>query len=134
MENLGALGIVAIWSTSEPCLGIVAACLPTMRPLFSKAILELNSLRSGKSSSWRSKKFLGGSTTSQSGRSKSRPRDDNDCQPLRDIQSNSKTETCISSDPTTKYFSRPLGKGLPPNAIEVQTCTRWSGGDTVYPR
>ena len=27
------LGYISIWSTAEPCLGIVAACLPTMRPL-----------------------------------------------------------------------------------------------------
>ncbi len=25
---------MAIWSAAEPCLGIVAACLPTLRPLF----------------------------------------------------------------------------------------------------
>ena len=25
---------MAIWSSAEPCLGIVAACLPTLRPLF----------------------------------------------------------------------------------------------------
>ena len=25
---------MAIWSCAEPCLGIVAACLPTLRPLF----------------------------------------------------------------------------------------------------
>lgn len=25
---------MAIWSAAEPCLGIVSACLPTLRPLF----------------------------------------------------------------------------------------------------
>ena len=34
LKKLGTLSYVAIWSTAEPCLGIVSACLPTLRPLF----------------------------------------------------------------------------------------------------
>lgn len=30
----GATSYVTIWSTAECCLGIVAACLPTLRPVF----------------------------------------------------------------------------------------------------
>lgn len=32
-SRIDSLGIVAIWSTVEPCLGIVATCLPTLRPI-----------------------------------------------------------------------------------------------------
>ena len=35
---LGLLGPPAIWSTAEPCLGIVSACFPTMRPLVHKIL------------------------------------------------------------------------------------------------
>ncbi|ESZ98065.1 hypothetical protein SBOR_1596 [Sclerotinia borealis F-4128] len=31
-----SLGIVAIWSTAEPCLGIVSTCLPTYKPIIIK--------------------------------------------------------------------------------------------------
>ncbi|KAF7879368.1 hypothetical protein EAF04_000564 [Stromatinia cepivora] len=30
------LGIVAIWSTAEPCLGIVSTCLPSYKPIISR--------------------------------------------------------------------------------------------------
>jgi hypothetical protein len=42
---LGALGKVSIWSTAEPCLGIVAACLPTLGPLFSRVKTVVSSSR-----------------------------------------------------------------------------------------
>ncbi|RAK95953.1 uncharacterized protein BO80DRAFT_417794 [Aspergillus ibericus CBS 121593] len=42
-----ALANVAIWSTAEPCLGITAACLPTLRPLFAVVYGSLTT--SGKS-------------------------------------------------------------------------------------
>ncbi|MCJ1331320.1 hypothetical protein MMC10_008009 [Thelotrema lepadinum] len=34
---------IAIWSTAEPCLGILAACLPTLRPLFARFITKVSS-------------------------------------------------------------------------------------------
>ncbi|KAL9110081.1 MAG: hypothetical protein Q9187_008094, partial [Circinaria calcarea] len=36
----GSLSIVGILSTAEACLGIVAACLPTLRPLFIKMLAQ----------------------------------------------------------------------------------------------
>ncbi|QSZ30912.1 hypothetical protein DSL72_000470 [Monilinia vaccinii-corymbosi] len=35
-DSTSTLGILAIWSTAEPCLGIVSTCLPTYKPLFIK--------------------------------------------------------------------------------------------------
>ncbi|KAJ5735704.1 uncharacterized protein N7483_000829, partial [Penicillium malachiteum] len=38
VDETWALSNVAIWSTAEPCLGITAACMPVLRPLFTSAI------------------------------------------------------------------------------------------------
>lgn len=34
----GSLGIVSVWSTAEPNLGIVSACMPTMKPLLRRIV------------------------------------------------------------------------------------------------
>lgn len=47
MDVTYALGIVSIWSTAEPCLGIVAACLPTLRPLVKRFIKTLPTTHRG---------------------------------------------------------------------------------------
>ncbi|KAL8766381.1 MAG: hypothetical protein Q9209_006815 [Squamulea sp. 1 TL-2023] len=38
MDATWSLGIVSVWSTAEPNLGIVSACLPTMKPLLRRVI------------------------------------------------------------------------------------------------
>jgi hypothetical protein len=35
--KIGDLTLPTIWSAAEACLGIVAACLPTLRPLFPQS-------------------------------------------------------------------------------------------------
>ena len=110
----GATGIVAVWSTAEPCLGIVAACLPTLRPLFSRFIptTSSSSARGGYSSN----ESGGSSSTGQSQRmKKGQPR------PAKDSYTDSRTETYIMSDPEVDKMSGDRSKSLPHNAIEVST-------------
>lgn len=51
--------MVAVCSTVEPCLGIVAACLPAMRPLFQSVIQTLGSVRNSLSYSFNKRKHAG---------------------------------------------------------------------------
>lgn len=49
----GSLSQVTIWSTAEPNLGIVSACMPTMKPLLLRLVRQGNcrdNLKSGKKS------------------------------------------------------------------------------------
>ncbi|KAL8787999.1 MAG: hypothetical protein Q9213_001891 [Squamulea squamosa] len=44
----GSLGIVSVWSTAEPNLGIVSACLPTMKPLLRRVIPQGKTRKAGR--------------------------------------------------------------------------------------
>ncbi|KAI4180656.1 MAG: hypothetical protein LQ348_005165 [Seirophora lacunosa] len=43
MDVTWSLGIVSVWSTAEPNLGIVSACLPTMKPLLRRVLPQSKS-------------------------------------------------------------------------------------------
>ncbi|KAI4234760.1 MAG: hypothetical protein LQ349_003587 [Xanthoria aureola] len=141
MDATWSLGIVSIWSTAEPNLGIVSACLPTMKPLLrrflpqSKTRSAKASKQSGGAGSSEPKKEVPSATTEsfgssgfnkfKGGRSQFRELDDDvageeeerDDEPalLRG------TQTHISST----EVRRDGGAGIPLNVIEVKTNLDW---------
>ncbi|ERF73312.1 hypothetical protein EPUS_03145 [Endocarpon pusillum Z07020] len=137
-----ALGYVSIWSTAEPCLGIVAACLPTMRPLVRKfasswlgGFPSSNSKGGGSDHSSsgllgkviHSHKFSSNSTTKQTSVAISE-RNSDSARNLNHAGGGS-METCITTgevrrdcEPDTR------AKGKPVNGIEVETSTSWLSG------
>ncbi|KAL8709212.1 MAG: hypothetical protein Q9225_007482, partial [Loekoesia sp. 1 TL-2023] len=47
MDVTWSLGIVSVWSTAEPNLGIVSACMPTMKPLLRRFLPQTKSRKAG---------------------------------------------------------------------------------------
>ena len=121
---IGATGIVAVWSTAEPCLGIVAACLPTVWPVFTKLLSKLATIQSGLSYSWNVKKATGSSSTAAS---RSIDKVYGDFQPLQDLHADPRMDTYITSGQGTRGSAVCHGVEVPPNAIEVSTTMSRSG-------
>ncbi|KAL9032199.1 MAG: hypothetical protein Q9180_006635, partial [Flavoplaca navasiana] len=132
-----SLGIVSIWSTAEPNLGIVSACMPTMKPLLRR-FLPSSKTRSAKGS-----KQTGGSSSNKtpsatesfgssgfnrlkSGRKQFRELDDETVDHVPKLPG---TQTHISSSEAGSDRS-----GIPLNVIEVKTNMDWHNASREYLR
>ena len=138
----GSLGIVSVWSTAEPNLGIVSACLPTMKPLLRR-FLPQSKTRSAKASKQQSggssepKKEVPSATTTESfgssgfnkfkgGRSQFRELDDDVA--MEEEEERDGDETVLRG--TQTHISSPEVRGdgaagIPLNVIEVKTNLDW---------
>ncbi|CAL8584100.1 hypothetical protein XPA_009705 [Xanthoria parietina] len=141
MDATWSLGIVSIWSTAEPNLGIVSACLPTMKPLLRR-FLPQSKTRSAKASkqsgeSSEPKKVPSATTESfgssgfnkfKGGRSQFRELDDDVAVEEEERDDDEAalavrgTQTHISS---TTEVREDGGAGIPLNVIEVKTNLDW---------
>lgn len=116
--------MVAVWSVAEPCLGIVAACLPTMGPFIAKVILQFAKLRNGLRYSSTMKKRTGSKSTRAAASN-----DDaySDVQPLQDFQACARMDTYTTSSERSRDSALGQVIQVPPNAIDVNTTTIWTG-------
>lgn len=116
---LGDTSYVAIWSTAEPCLGIVAACLPTLRPLLSRFFSPPTSMPASRGSN-----YATGSSCS-TGNSKLlnlRSGNKRPFEHLSDTRDGLPNHTYSASAAVTGESPEELGtKGVPMNAIAVNT-------------
>ena len=109
----GVSDSVDILSTAEPCLGIVAACLPTMRPLAVQAIAKCKRL------TLRRRRI----NVSSSGDSYGPPaREFRNFQRLPGCESAPATSTQISSGMDVE---RSQVQAIPLHSIAVETSTSW---------
>ncbi|KAI4225425.1 MAG: hypothetical protein L6R36_003909 [Xanthoria steineri] len=141
MDATWSLGIVSVWSTAEPNLGIVSACLPTMKPLLRR-FLPQSKTRSAKASKQsrensEPKKEVPSATTTESfgssgfnkfkgGRSQFRELDDDVAVEEEEEERDDEdvlrgTQTHISSSEVRGGG----GAGIPLNVIEVKTNLDW---------
>ncbi|KAL8727053.1 MAG: hypothetical protein Q9166_006296 [cf. Caloplaca sp. 2 TL-2023] len=132
MDATWSLGIVSVWSTAEPNLGIVSACMPTMKPLLRRVIPQSKrrNARSNKQSGSGSsgpKKISATESFGSSGFNKlKRGRGHQQFRELDDDDENlpvggpTGTQTHITSSEAGKENS-----GIPMNAIEVKTNMDW---------
>ncbi|MCJ1353417.1 MAG: hypothetical protein MMC33_003403 [Icmadophila ericetorum] len=118
VDTSWSLGIISIWSTAEPCLGIFAACLPTLRPLFRKMFSRWALTTEGGSGGL-SKKHTGLS------RSLGSSRDEVEFYRLRDSQVDTKSSTYVTADATADSRFNSAGRTGATNVIEVETSTQW---------
>ena len=121
---VGSYSRVAVWSVAESCLGIVAACLPTVRPLFPKVLLQLANPRNGLN---RSRNMNRAAGIEYAGTSVSIDKTYSDLQPLQDFHADLTMEPHITSDVRTEGITLRQRIGTPCNAIEVNTTTIWLG-------
>ncbi|KAI4224943.1 MAG: hypothetical protein L6R36_004302 [Xanthoria steineri] len=140
----GSLGIVSVWSTAEPNLGIVSACLPTMKPLLRR-FLPQSKTRSAKASkqsrenSEPKKEVLSATTTEsfgssgfnkfKGGRSQFRELDD-DVAVEEEEEERAGDEAALAVRGTQTHISSMEGRGgggagIPLNVIEVKTNVDW---------
>ena len=115
--------MVGVWSVAEPCLGIVAACLPTMGSFVRKALQQLAELRNGLSHSWSMKRTADNSSTWAA---ISIDRAYNDLQSLQDSDAEVRMDTYITSGERPKASAHGQAPNIPLNAIEVNTTTTWT--------
>lgn len=119
-----SLGVVSIWSVAEPNLGIVSACLPTMKPLFRRFSLlsKLHGPKASRHSRGSSSKNFplatesfgsSGFNRSKTGRGQFRELQDDSVDRVLDLP---RTRTFISSDEIGRDQS-----GIPLDVIDVKT-------------
>ena len=123
LGRIGATTMVGVWSVAEPCLGIVAACLPTMGPLVTMVLLQLAKLRNGLNYSWSLKKPT---DNSSAWATNTIDRVYNDLQPLQGSNTEARTDTYITSGEIPKASVQGHAPSIPLNAIEVNTTTSWT--------
>ncbi|KAI9645957.1 hypothetical protein NHQ30_005394 [Ciborinia camelliae] len=114
------LGIVAIWSTAEPCLGIVSTCLPTYKPLITKFFGYQKDIgSSGASRSIGGNNTFGSKFNKNGGRIAIRSGSENE----DDLQLiyNQKELMSLKTFATASSDSTPKGQDIPMNNIHVQT-------------
>ena len=116
--------MVGIWSVAEPCLGIVAACLPTMVPVVTKVLYQLAKISNGLRYSWTLKR-----TTHSSSKEATTPIDRaySDLQPLQNFAAGARMDTYITSGEKSQAFTLGRASSIPLNAIKVNTTTSWTG-------
>ncbi|KAL8760293.1 MAG: hypothetical protein Q9184_003388 [Pyrenodesmia sp. 2 TL-2023] len=124
----GSLGIVSVCSTAEPNLGIVSACMPTVKPLFRRFLPQgktHNAKRSKPPGICSDKRYLSATASfGSSGRNKMKiGRAHQQFRELDDDTSEHLTGGARSGTQTyiTRGEAGGEGAGIPLNAIEVQT-------------
>ncbi|KAI4277415.1 MAG: hypothetical protein LQ337_001796 [Flavoplaca oasis] len=128
LDATWSLGIVSIWSTAEPNLGIVSACMPTMKPLLRRFLpsSKIRSAKGSKQSGGPSSNKTPSATESsgssgfsrlKSGRKQFRELDDETVDHVPKLPG---TQTHISSSEVGRDRS-----GIPLNVIEVKTNMDW---------
>ena len=115
--------MVGVWSVAEPYLGIVAACLPTIGPLVTMALLQLAKLWNGMTYSWSRNR---NTDNSSAWAAISIDRAYNDLQPLQDSNAEARMDTYITSGERPKASVQGQAPTIPLNAIEVNTTTSWT--------
>ena len=115
--------MIGVWSVAEPCLGIVAACLPTMGPLVTMVLLQLAKVRNGLTYSWSMKRPTDNRSTWATN---TIDRAYNDLQPLQGSNAEARMETCITCGEIPKASVQGQAPSIPLNAIEVNTTTSWT--------
>lgn len=123
-RDTGATGRVSIWSTAEPCLGIVAACLPTMRPLVGRVIAKCSKFSSGSYlSRMRDRRSMNNQSSDNSyGSAANRSRN---FQRIPGLESDPSTNTQICSVKDDVRDSNHNIREIPLHVIEVETRTSW---------
>ncbi|KAL8702623.1 MAG: hypothetical protein Q9201_004201 [Fulgogasparrea decipioides] len=135
MDVTWSLGIVSVWSTAEPNLGIVSACMPTMKPLLRRFLPQgktrsaKDSKQSGSSGSSSSKKRPSaiesfgskGFNRLKNGKGHEDFRElDDDTSDHVPVGKPTGTQTQITSNVVVKE-----DPGIPLNAIKVKTNVNW---------
>ncbi|KAL9598131.1 MAG: hypothetical protein Q9219_004687 [cf. Caloplaca sp. 3 TL-2023] len=121
----GSLGIVSVWSTAEINLGILSACMPTMKPLLRRFLPQGESTRKAKGSQDTAKRYPSATASfGSSGVKKMK-------------MGRARAEFSELDDDTSEYLPTATrtyissgggdnGSGdIPLNAIEVQTNMDW---------
>lgn len=126
---LGSLGIVSVWSTAEPNLGIVSACMPTMKPLLRRFLPQSKSRDAKGSGSSRSRKYPS-ATTSFGSSGINKLKIGKVHQQFRELDDDTNENLTGGSPPATHTYitGGEVGRenlGIPLNAIEVQTNMDW---------
>ncbi|KAL9031751.1 MAG: hypothetical protein Q9196_000228 [Gyalolechia fulgens] len=132
MDVTWSLGIVSIWSTAEPNLGIVSACLPTMKPLLRRFLPQSKS-RSARNSNQRSGSSKRPSATESFGsKGFSRLTNRRGHEQFRELDTDTTSDDHVpvggpTGTRTHITTSEVGGKDLdiPLNAIEVKTNMDW---------
>lgn len=118
---------MAIWSTAEPCLGIVSTCLPTYKPLIKKIFGHTKDVGSSGASS-----SIGGNSTFRNKFNKSGGRIalTSGIEKEDDLQLVSSQKELISLETyaTASQDNPPKGQDIPMHNIHVQTMinSSWS--------
>lgn len=117
LDATWALSGVAIWSTAEPCLGITAACLPVLRPLFTSAI----SVVTGKNTKASSLSHSGNSQNPRSYKLRyGRPEGEDSVQ-LSDRAADVDVEAYVARESNESQQ-----QVLPYQGVQVKTETHWT--------
>lgn len=137
-DPTGSLGIVSVWSTAEANLGIVSACMPTLKPLLRRFIPQgkhRNAIpKPAGSGSSGSKKYLPSATShgSSSIRFPKLGRGDQHFRELTGDSSLAHLPRGMDGTGTQTHITSTRGKdqsaeevGIPLNAIEVRTNMDW---------